>query len=582
MRSTFRIASLAVALCLLARAQVQGNLPQLIDSGIADQNFSGSTFDLHMPEGTNAGDLIVACETWDANGGTGTFSITDSQGNTYSIVGPNQVPNPFATPGRMLEIGYAIAGSTGANVIHFGPPPGFAYQWDGFEGRFSHASATLDGPSVFSTISNSTFPTPSIQQVFNTVTTTFNTDIAVTCSGASIYGSNFFVQGSNAQHVNDDSNSGILSWEALGAPGSYTTGNVFDYTYQAGSLTVVFEPSVVKIATTQFLDCAVGLYCEENLQGSGGSGAYNWGILGGSCPGMTLSGAKFSGTPTTSGGCSLSVQLTDSAGVDSATFNWYVFPSFLTPTIRNSTTASFDSPGSVAVNTVCGDVIMVIAHGDNTHGSSGWVQMGNGTNNYFADSFGSPVSRVIPTIGGTRFWPTPIYLIGPVQSTGVDHVTWQNTQGTFTGCSGGPHCGSSGRGSSLVADLYNVQPIGDPVTKFDDMFDVGSNSITNSYLTVVPNTLVISASADDVAVTSTSIGSGPFTAFQASPLSTDQQGYSLYSYSLVASPSAVSIRTDWAGATQPGGYTDTIFGLRPSGPPQGACTTKVPHRTDIK
>jgi hypothetical protein len=59
--------------------------------------------------------------------------------------------------------------------------------------------------------------------------------------------------------------------------------------------------------------------------------------------------------------------------------------------------------------------VVIIARGDDTHYTSGWLQKWNGANNYVSDGWGSPVQRYVGPWGSmillTRWSPT---FIGPV------------------------------------------------------------------------------------------------------------------------------------------------------------------------
>lgn len=115
-----------------------------------------------------------------------------------------------------------------------------------------------------------------------------------------------------------------LSLSGATIAGTPTTAGQFSFTVkvtdgttsaqQQFSITIA---SGVGITTTSLPGGTVGAPYTQSLAATGGSGRYTWSIASGSLPpGLTLSGATITGTPTTAGQYSFTVKVTD--GVSSA------------------------------------------------------------------------------------------------------------------------------------------------------------------------------------------------------------------------------------------------------------------------
>ncbi len=112
-----------------------------------------------------------------------------------------------------------------------------------------------------------------------------------------------------------------LSLSGASIAGTPTTAGQFSFTVkvtdgttsaqQQFSITIA---SGVGIATTSLPGGTVGAPYTQSLAATGGSGAYTWSMSSGSLPpGLALSGATISGTPTTAGQYSFTVKVTDGA-----------------------------------------------------------------------------------------------------------------------------------------------------------------------------------------------------------------------------------------------------------------------------
>jgi hypothetical protein len=108
----------------------------------------------------------------------------------------------------------------------------------------------------------------------------------------------------------------LSSGKIAGTPttaGQYTfTVRVSDGTTSAQRQLSIIIGSAVAIATSSLHEGTVGVAYSQALSATGGSGNYTWSIVNGSLPpGLTLSGAAISGTPTTVGQFSFVLKVTD-------------------------------------------------------------------------------------------------------------------------------------------------------------------------------------------------------------------------------------------------------------------------------
>src|SRR5215469_11597506 len=96
-------------------------------------------------------------------------------------------------------------------------------------------------------------------------------------------------------------------------------------TSNAAVLTVSTGVTPVQITTTSLPDGQVGVAYSASLAASGGTKAYSWSILSGSLPsGLTLDASgEISGTPTTQGTSSLTIQVQDSSSPAQTAFKVY-------------------------------------------------------------------------------------------------------------------------------------------------------------------------------------------------------------------------------------------------------------------
>lgn len=209
-----------------------------------------------------------------------------------------------------------------------------------------------------------------------------------------------------------------------------------DYANQntpASFYTLVF----VTINTTTLPGAAVGVAYSETLSASGGTGPYTWGIFGGgtlasqgaACAGLSLSsGGLITGTPTTTGTCSFTVQATDANSVSSTqALSIAVAANNVLGFVNPVLNAASVSPYSADIHTctltngtqssvTTGDPIIAVYHLD------------SGTISAIADTCGTSFTLIDTETSGafvTSSW------VGAAACTGADTITW-----TTSGVSG--------------------------------------------------------------------------------------------------------------------------------------------------
>jgi hypothetical protein len=130
--------------------------------------------------------------------------------------------------------------------------------------------------------------------------------------------------GGNLRGYAYGANIGWIAFEDTGAPKmDLTTGNFNGYAYSAncGWISLSNAVAFVKlnlpmITTSRLPDAAANTGYTQTLTASNGAGSITWSLVGGTLPaGLSLSsGGIISGTPTTTGTTSITVQATDSNG----------------------------------------------------------------------------------------------------------------------------------------------------------------------------------------------------------------------------------------------------------------------------
>jgi Putative Ig domain len=96
----------------------------------------------------------------------------------------------------------------------------------------------------------------------------------------------------------------------------------------------------VSITTRSLGNGTVGIAYSQTLQATGGSGSYTWIISGGTLPiGLTMNAGVISGTPTSAGAFSFTIQVADNAG-ETTTDNLSINIQRVTPIISTATLPS--------------------------------------------------------------------------------------------------------------------------------------------------------------------------------------------------------------------------------------------------
>ena len=125
--------------------------------------------------------------------------------------------------------------------------------------------------------------------------------------------------------------------------GTPTTAGTFSFTIQVADnaggrvsqpFSVSVTPPTLTIVTAATLPAGmVGVAYSQGFSAVGGTPPYSWSVTAGSVPGLSLSGSTLSGTPTTPGTFSLTLQASDSGALTAArTFSVTINPAALSIT----------------------------------------------------------------------------------------------------------------------------------------------------------------------------------------------------------------------------------------------------------
>jgi len=196
----------------------------------------------------------------------------------------------------------------------------------------------------------------------------------------------------------------------------------------------------------------------------------------------------------------------------------------------------------------CGSSIVLVVRGDDTHAGQGWMQTTNGTNNYWKDSFGSPVRRIDSPVPGNTAWPLVTYIIGPVTQSGVDTITSLNNQAA-----------SSGRPNNMAFEIVGANIL-DAGVGVNTMTSTATGSFAVAYTTLVNNTLLLLASDSN-----NGGALSPSAPFSTISTGGDIQGISLYGSAAIATPTAVTATTSFTGgSTTEQSWDSVLIPLRPT------------------
>lgn len=544
-----------VVLAASCFAQTQGNRPTVIDAYI-DRAGSNSAGNIIWGDNVSTGQRIVLCFNTKHDGST--FSLADSQGNTYTSTTPTTTP----APGNDTDVwmAYTTAGSNGALTVTLTETSGTGFFY--MVGARFPADGGIDGSVATQTAASPAGPT-FIGTMTTSNTTTKNNDLLISCGGGGATFGGRIVSPSDGEHLAANvSASPVIAEEMAmlhaGAAGTIThTFNIWGGSSTFAMQTLAFKPASILLTDTAMPDAGAGVAYSAQLHGYGGGAGFTYACTGLPANGFSLNTgtgviSASNPTATTSIGCTVTDGTTTSA-TDNLTIT--VGSALNVPNIRqyNNTWSGDNGGGNFTMNAQCGSLIVVFARGDDTHGTEGWVQSATGTNNKVSDTFGSTVRRFAGPISGQQPWPFAVYIIGPLTKSGSDTVTVANNQ-----------TASSARKVSLAAEVTGA---------FADEIGAGSSSLTGSatgsfsaaYTTVVNNTLLLVGG--DAAFTLSL--SAPFSVISSD---SDIEGTTIYGSTVVASPGATTATVNFSGFTPVGSAMqsdEVLVPLRPALPLSG-------------
>jgi hypothetical protein len=183
-----------------------------------------------------------------------------------------------------------------------------------------------------------------------------------------------------------DSRARVTIWTAPSTAGTYTvTCSVSDGkpggTASRSAILTVTEPTTpLSITTTSLTSGTVGVSYATNLSATGGKTPYTWSIISGSLPsGLSLStGGLISGTPTTAGTYSFTVQVRDSSSPQqtaSKALSIVVNPASVSPPA---------SPSNLSATALSQSVIVLVWQ-DNSNNETGFkIERKTGTTGTFS------------------------------------------------------------------------------------------------------------------------------------------------------------------------------------------------------
>lgn len=499
-----KTAFLLIALCGASYAQVQGNLPQLIDSANSvalNQTTAGSII---MPENVAVNDTIDVCvNTFD--GAATVYGVTDTLGNTYTTTAGTQTPSQSDTKGFVYHA-YTRSAFAGADTITVAQPSPTSTSIYIAVSRYSGLNG-VDGTVATATRSR---PTAGIASLSTTNTTTVNGDILSSCVGAGIYNQDAAAAPSSGEYSTYGAGGGganlAMQYQHATTLGSNTAtantfaANAFNGPDTFAMQTLAFKPDAIKITDTALPVAGSAVAYFAQLHCVGGTSTLSYSLVSGVLPaGLSLntSTGQITGSTTSVGATSLGFRCTDGTVTSStATLTLNVYANLSNPGVKQVVTNQFDvngawdlsgaNPSGVPVPVTCNDLLVVAVRDVDTHYSDGWVQMPvestNGANNFVKDTFNSPIRRLEGWIPGNLQSPLIVYLIGPVPASGEDIITISNNTSA-----------SSANPRSIIVNV-GVGQVVDLAAGDSEMSSTASGTFGTSYTTLVPNTLLIGAS----------------------------------------------------------------------------------------
>lgn len=544
-----------------SHAQVQGNLPNVIDSLNNDAVTCNGCNQLALPENVAVNDTLDVCVvTHDTN----QYSVTDTLGNTYTLTTTTATPGSGGgeNPPTLVYHAYTRSAFSGADTITLNFPGWTGtnqkiavarYQHlNGVDGAVATGTFVGNGSGGFGTIST-------------TQTTTVNNDVLSSCGAPGTFGTAVMLPDTTEYltwGANQNGNRIFMSQFHAGAAGSQTvTQNTYnDFAFGGhdsfAMQTLAFKPDAIAIPDTQLPDVGSGIAYFAQLHCVGGTAAQSWTHVSGVLPtGLSFNTAngQITGSTTSTGTTSQGFTCTDGTSTSAtATLSLRVNASLNFPVVRSFVANTNDVNGVWgSIGASCNDIILVLARGDDTHYREGWLQTASGTNTFIKDSFGSPVRRIGGFIPGTEASPWSIYVIGPLNQTGTDIVTLQSFYG------------SAANIRSVMLDISGGEVV-DPMAGVSTMTNTATGSFGTSITTLVPNEIVVSA-----AMTATNPSPAPtmtIPAFNLVSFDSDFNGTSLYTYSSgIATPQSVSGTVSFThGATDLMEWSQVLIPIRPA------------------
>lgn len=494
-------------LCLssAAIAQVQGNLPQLIDSANSVSLAQTTPGSIIMPENVAINDTIDVCvNTFD--GAATVYAVTDTLGNTYTTTAGTATPSPTDTKGFVYHA-YTRSAFAGADTISVAQPAPNTTSIYIAVSRYQGLNG-VDG-SVATAVRSR--PTSGVSALSTTNTTTVNGDILSSCIGAGSYNQDSKIAPSSGEFSSYGGGTGgvnvAMQYQHAPTLGS-NTATVNTYALAAfngpdtfAMQTLAFKPDAIKITDTALPAAGSGVAYFAQLHCVGGTNTLSYSLFSGSLPaGLSLNTTtgQITGSTTSVGATSLGFRCTDGTVTSStATITLNVYSSLINPTVKEIITNQYDvggpwdksasNPSGVPITVSCNDLLLVIVRGVDTHYSDGWVQMPiestNGATNFVSDSFHSPIRRLEGWIPGNMASPLIAYLVGPIAINGADIITINNNTSA-----------SSANPTSIIVNVGTGQVV-DIAAGDSEMSSTASGTFGTSYTTLVPNTLLIGASA---------------------------------------------------------------------------------------
>lgn len=592
-----KLGVLLLLLAGIAAAQTQGFAPQPVDSYLDGFQMNGgagtcagSQTCVNFNEGVSSteNDLIVCvAQQQDANltgcktggGGNAPWTFSDSLSDTWT-----NADNGDSFGGQyMQEMSYACVGSNSStytvNVTGNAVGCAFGLICTRFKNACSSGSVTKDAfQSTVNVIgSSSAFTTNTA-----TVTTTKLRDLLVSAAGVAPGNG-----GSNRWHIGGGmgatgsggtGNANGMGWQIAGTLGSNTTTFYDMFVAHNSDINQTIAFSVpINIGDSILPQGAVGVSYSAQLHCYGGTSASpTYALSSGSLNGLTLHTATgvIDGTPSAAGTFTPAFTCTDGSSTSSArTLILVTQSSFIAPSEINTQITNFNAvPSTVTFNSVlCGDVITLSPAGVDTHGSTGYMQTINGTNNKVTASDGSPVQQYFIN-GGTGRAPNVVWVVGPITASGTITITTTNNTSASSGL------------VVNVTQWRGVQAVIDAAVANSSGLSGNANngSLSTNYTTVVPNEMLL---ATTFAAHGTPGTSGPFTFSFNAPFTLLNNttggvfGDGGYAYGLISSATTTTETTTITGYSASGGgcngsnwcdaWTTVLTALRPGSAPCG-------------